>query len=105
MSIVRTERQRWDSGDVTLVVLAYPFAVIAVALRHSPESPRPWQASLHVAEGRIPATATFNFADAQWRSEPYASPRPPLDALVARLAILGFAYDRAALFAALLPGG
>lgn len=103
MSIARTERQRWGGDDVALAVLAYPFAVIAVALRHAPASPRPWQASIHVAEGIIPATATFDFAGARWRSEHYEAPRPPLDALVARLALLGLPpYDPGGLIAALL---
>lgn len=103
MRITRIETWTRHGADVVLVVLSYPFAVVIAVLWQLTERERPWRASLHVARGLNPTTATYDLDTPTWQSSTSTGPKPPVDALLAHLAILGLPPDTTPLVTALLP--
>jgi hypothetical protein len=103
MRIHRTERRQDGDTSISLAVLAFSFAVVVPALSMTAGLPDPWQASICIARGLNPDTATYDLDHPSWRSDRFANPRPAVTEMLTRLANLGPTDDTTPLVNALLP--
>src|SRR4051812_33177300 len=93
VNIANVEHRQEGDRAISLVVLAFSFAVVVTALTNTIDTPQPWQASIYIARGLNPDTATYDLDRPDWRSQQYIAPRSAVDAALARLANFGLPDD------------